>query len=626
MQLHSVAVNGFRSLREVEIKLAGMTVEIGPNGSGKSSFLTAVRLLMDPTLKVTDSDFTRDGTGARSAEEITVTGVFELSPEEQEAFQPLVVDNTLIISRVFADPGKGEYKCSRKAVRAFAQIRSQATGHTNDYNALVASGQYPGLPEAQNKPEALSQMIDWEANHPDDLEDVLDQFDRTEEVRGRCSFVFVGATSDPIAEVQSSKGALRLLLESLVDLAAVDAKMQAALQQSTAVLSGIIEAEGASLEEASDKVSSAIATLSPDLQIRVRWNPPPDVQSPLPTMSVTVMGTDGLETDLGLQGHGTQRSVLLALLGVLAETGGPGGLQRNVLFVIEEPEVFQHPLSARHLSKTLFELTDRGYQVLASTHSPYFVQAKWLEGVCLFHRAKDSNDLSTSIHPLSLKGIAQKLENAGAGSDFTDESTRARLMQIVDATKTEGLFARFVVLVEGVEDAALVRAAGSIANAAFDEAGIAVVASDGKTNIPLLLALFAEAAIPTYVVFDLDREGEVTEADHKAERTIMGLLGKDGVELEDTLIEDSFASCHTNLAALIRGEIGTRFEELFAAKRAELGYKAEQGKKSQAALEAILTELAAEGLTSGSLTSLIEKISSLAASQTESSESDLLTS
>lgn len=626
MRLSSVAVEGFRSLREVEVKLTGMTVEIGPNGSGKSSFLTAVRLLMDPSLKVTDADFTRDGAGARSVDEITVTGVFELLPEEHELFLPLVVDNCLTISRVFADAGKGEYKCARKGVRAFVQIRSQATGHTNDFNALVAIGQYAGLATASNKQEALLRMTEWEAGHPAELENVLDHFDRMEEVRSRCAFVFVGATSDPIAEVQPSKGTLRFLLESLVDLAAVDEKLQAAVQQSTQAVAEIIQAEGASLEQASHNVTNSIANLSPGLQIRVRWIPPADLRSPMPNMDVTVIGTDGLETDLSLQGHGTQRSVLLALFGALAETGGSETVQRHVLFVIEEPEAFQHPLSARHLAQTLFQLTERGYRILTSTHSPYFVQAKWLEGVCLFHRSYDLTDVSTSIHPLSLDGIAQRLENAGAGSGFTEESTRARLMQIVDATKTEGLFARVVVLVEGVEDAALIRAAGSIEDATFDEAGIAIVAADGKTNLPLLLALFAEAAIPTYVVFDLDREVETTEADEKAEQTIIGLLGKDGLELEDTLIEDSFACSRTTLAALIRGEIGTRFEELFAAKRAELGYKAEQGKKSQAVLEAILTQLAAEGLTSASLTSLIEKIRSLAGGQTGRAESDLLTS
>src|ERR1700754_885620 len=45
--LHTVAVRGYRSLREVVVPLAALTVVTGANGTGKSSIYRALRLLAD---------------------------------------------------------------------------------------------------------------------------------------------------------------------------------------------------------------------------------------------------------------------------------------------------------------------------------------------------------------------------------------------------------------------------------------------------------------------------------------------------------------------------------------------------------------------------------------------------
>lgn len=614
MRLVAFAVEGFRSLRNLKTDLSGMTVAIGPNGSGKSSFLTAVKLLLDPSSTVIQADFTRGASGDQLGDEIKVEGSFDLAGAEVSDFDRLAIGSTLKISRTFAGPGKGDYRCIRKGIPSFAQVRSQSVGHKDAYNLLVERGAYEGLRRANSKQEAFERMDVWELDHPAQLEEVRDAFDRIEDVREKCSLIFVGATTDPLAEVQTSRGSLRLLLESIADLTAVDAEIKAAARESSEKVSAIVANQGTTLDRASNQVSTAISDLSPGVRIRIKWEPPRDLEASMPAMSVSVVGPDGLETELGHQGHGTQRSVLLGVFAALAEVERTGHLQRAFLLVIEEPEVFQHPLSARHLARTLFQLTDKGYQVLCSTHSPFFVQAQWLEGILLFSRAEDGQDSGTRISRLSLERIASSLETAAASAGFTAESTRARLLQIVDATKTEGLFARGVVLVEGVEDTALIRASGSIANAAFDESGIAIVSADGKTNLPLLTALFREASIPTYVLFDLDREGDVTEADRSAEAAILNLLSESSTRLEESVVHDSFACFRTTLADQVANEIGPRFEELFTAKRTDLGFKGDQGKKSQAVLESVLQELAQENLRSDTLSSLVEKVLLLAPS------------
>jgi predicted ATPase len=45
--LHTVAIRGYRSLRDIALPLARLTVVTGANGTGKSSLYRALRLLAD---------------------------------------------------------------------------------------------------------------------------------------------------------------------------------------------------------------------------------------------------------------------------------------------------------------------------------------------------------------------------------------------------------------------------------------------------------------------------------------------------------------------------------------------------------------------------------------------------
>ena len=45
--LNTIAIRGYRSLREIVLPLAGLTVVTGANGTGKSSLYRALRLLAD---------------------------------------------------------------------------------------------------------------------------------------------------------------------------------------------------------------------------------------------------------------------------------------------------------------------------------------------------------------------------------------------------------------------------------------------------------------------------------------------------------------------------------------------------------------------------------------------------
>ena len=45
MQIREIEISGYRSLREFQLKLGGITILVGPNGCGKSNIYQAIQLL-----------------------------------------------------------------------------------------------------------------------------------------------------------------------------------------------------------------------------------------------------------------------------------------------------------------------------------------------------------------------------------------------------------------------------------------------------------------------------------------------------------------------------------------------------------------------------------------------------
>lgn len=59
--LHTLAVSGYRSLREIVLPLGQLTLVTGPNGSGKSNLYRALRLLSDAATGRTTASLAREG-------------------------------------------------------------------------------------------------------------------------------------------------------------------------------------------------------------------------------------------------------------------------------------------------------------------------------------------------------------------------------------------------------------------------------------------------------------------------------------------------------------------------------------------------------------------------------------
>jgi len=163
----------------------------------------------------------------------------------------------------------------------------------------------------------------------------------------------------------------------------------------------------------------------------------PSVKFDLPTEEVIakemkIFLDDGYESEIEQKGHGLQRAALLAMLKVLAKHGNRYQDRPSPIFLIGELESFLHPYAQKQFAEVLETLAEQ-YQVVTTTHSPFIITSKSIEG---YRRIKkDTPAKSKSVRlgkdNIDIKSIKHHLESRG---------------------NLEGLFADRIVLIEGKHD------------------------------------------------------------------------------------------------------------------------------------------------------------------------------
>jgi len=601
MRVRHVAVRGYRSLRNVDVPLADLTSLIGPNGSGKSSVLGALRLFFQPREDVGELDFWR---GSRNdvEDEISIKVTWrELDDDERDAYQGyLNQHDELVVERRFEQPGAGHYIANRMAVPAFTTIRRLDRSHRQEYDKLVKSGDFPGLPLVRNREQVMSAMADWEADNPDRCEMQEVDFDLVDEVLGSLAFLYIGAFEDPAMHLDAgSHGAIGRLIERVVDRTAVDDELQAVADNASAQSLEVVEAAKKRLSSFTKSIDDSVSSFVPGCRVRLAWESP-IIRTPSPRLSVSIETPDGLDLPLEYQGHGVQRSLMYAALTAEAERSHEGE-EGDTLLIVEEPEAFQHPLSCRVLSRTLKSLSMKAYQIVYSTHSSEFVNVDSVAGLRIVQRLDiDGAGASTRVRAISELMLLDQWRTVFGGAEYTVESVKARLAAHLSNAALEGLFSDYCMLVEGDEDVALVRGAAARYDLDLDASGIAVIPTNGKTSMPNVLAFLMLAGVRCYPVFDLDRQLDRKDQHREAEEQILKALDHD-----DGLVvgvNRQYACWQDNLGSAVASDLGPDYGEMLNAAAAKYGYaRAAQAKKATVVIEQVLSLAAGASIESDTL-------------------------
>lgn len=193
---------------------------------------------------------------------------------------------------------------------------------------------------------------------------------------------------------------------------------------------------------------------------------------------------------------GTGQQQILALS--FAHAYARSFVNQGLIFVLDEPESHLHPLAQKWLAKQMYSMAADGLQLIITTHSPFFINLDFLEGIYLV-----TKDEQTEVRHTDASRLTAFCRETGA--------TRASESTIIPFYSAHsrphvlnGFFANKIILAEGdTEELSLEHYFEAVGLDCLKE-GIAVIGVGGKGNIAKWWRLFSCYNIPTFICFDND--------------------------------------------------------------------------------------------------------------------------
>ncbi len=620
MRLSQVTITRFRCIEQVTLDLDDYTVVVGRNGSGKSTLLEAIEFFFSVKYSPTVQDFFNHDATRELSVAITIV---DLAEDESHELSKYIRDGRLVIEKVCRrserdDTFETSYHGTRFQCPDFDHVRALAGRlFLRAYKALQDSS-HPDLQRAASEAQGRAQLEAWEEQHQDQCAIERDDgrfFGYSAVGIGKLkkcvTFVRVPARMTERDYDEGREGnTLRALVDTLVrqrggastaldDLKArVERDYDALLQDDAFDLSAV-----------SSALSMGVAEFVPDASVDVRWAACGiRLQEPSAVVQLT---EGGLTTPPRYKGHGLLRAYELSVLALLSESvidQMGEDASRVLLIAVEEPELYQHPTQVRRIAERLKRLGGSSVagsrvQVVCTSHSPLFVSIEDCEQLRLVRRTVQGRlQGAATIRRPTFEGMAQRMREAGfGGEEITGERLASRMHHLFQPNISEAVFADFVIIVEGQEDQAFVRAVFASQNleSKLSDRGIFIAAVGGKNNIDKLVVLLHELGIPHYVLFDTDSHKQDPDREDELNGRIVSLCtgGADAAVPRETSCRASWATFDPTLSDWVSREVGAdRWRTTESEVAGALGWASPAaGRKNPTFVRACLSRLAGNG-------------------------------
>lgn len=445
-----LSISNYRSCPDLVVELARYTALVGYNNSGKSNILAALSWLLRrhslPAREFWNSEMPVVIFGE-------LVGIDEqdlalLNERARTQISAFIVNGTLQVRRSQPHPDARVTDIELEVLDLASRVwRSNPTGIDNALAVL--------LPE----PIRIGAMEDAE-------EDATKA--KTSTTIGKLLAEFTGAIQQAhadeinqrLSEVSrriSSTGDLRI-----AELGLIDGGINAKLQE-----------------------------IFPGLSVRLHFDVP-DVGSLIKTGTLRVQENGREEQNFGSYGHGAQRSIQMTLVRHLAKIKRGNRAGGTTLLLIDEPELYLHPYAIEQIRVALKLLSQRGYQIVFSTHSAQLIQAEDAQHVLLVRKHDDGKT-----------AIRKRLRDA---IDVVVPDAQHQTEHLFSLSNSnQFLFADSVLVIEGKTERKLLPSIfQSHEGRSFGQVGVALIPLDGATNLSRTLRILKELDLPTKAIVDLD--------------------------------------------------------------------------------------------------------------------------
>lgn len=579
MKIKTIGIENFRSFVDQEFPLNNYSCFVGPNGAGKSTVLCALNVFFKEqdssatdTQKLCDEDFFRRQTDSPIRITLTFTDLSDAAKEELADY--VRQDEIVVSAEAEYDPNSelavvrhyGQRLGMERFREFFEADKSGAKAPALNEIYRRLKEEYEGLPNAASKAAKAEALQLYESEHPDDCvlipsEDTFYGINSTGKLAKFVQWVYVPAVKDAKEEGQEAKHTAlgRLIARAVRSRTNFDEELETLKQDSLAKYRELLDKNREGLDALSESLQSRLASWAhPNVKIDMAWltDSSKSVQIAQPVAGIQT-GDGDFIGNVARMGHGLQRSYLLALLQELASSESPDA--PTLILGCEEPELYQHPPQARHLSDVFAQLAEGNNQLLVTTHSPLFVSGDGFENVRLVRTG--GGDTGTNVAHVTFDALCSKIRDAkGQDTERKLEGLIAKIHQSLRPHISEMFFTQVPVLVEGLEDASYLTAALHLSGkwSDFRRLGCHIVPVNNKNNLIQPVAIASTLGIPFFVMFDADGDTQRQEHRKKHELDNNALLKLLNIDLEPfpdvDCLHDNCAIWKTNLTQAVEAD------------------------------------------------------------------------
>lgn len=489
MKIKQIEIDGFRCLCDLTITFEDtITLIVGENDSGKSSLINCLDLFTGGySLEIDDFNYEKDKIKIKLITE-DFEYIKECKKEDFPASNIIIKPSQSFINTIKGFMGPLPISLTTDQESKIKEI-SKTFGLTVRANSNINS-----LKEQLNSKLSEQEIIINNGNFPE-IDKIQLNGKQFEDVDSFFKEVFIKDKQVEIwnTEVQGGKTIKDLIQDELnaySDSISEDLKLKGITEKLKQYLKNLTEIKiEPSFEPKSLNISSKVKFLE-----------------------------DGKEISVEKKGDGTKRRISLALLEYKAECEE---LSDSKLYILDEPDTHLHVKAQLELLSVLKELSNKGCQVIITTHSPFLINA---------------------IKPKQIRLLFQPNSNLTKLKYLKDEpETSDKILRLLGIENIYLYFAKKIVLVEGeTEEAFLPRIYEKIYNNSLNSDLIKIINTRGINNIPgfskALLELVDENSI--YIIKDNDASEETLDLINKLSIPCGRQINLGVKEFEDSFGDD----------------------------------------------------------------------------------------
>lgn len=452
--LKELEIKNFRSCKDTTISLKNFTALIGYNNAGKSNIILAIKFLLEG---LSAKNFNYFINANQQDEPIVVTATLS---NVKEDFLSLLEEDHANKLRPFI-------------INEELKVQRQTFIDHNDKQKIVVT---------------LFDGTGWKPIQSGIEQSIIKIFPK---------FIHIEAMTD--AQKDSTKNTSGTAISKLLELISLEVQKNYQQQFSTslAAVSNLLSHDGeqriSALSDVDQGINNILNNFFPDISVKLHF-PTPTIDDIFKNGTIKIFEDQNNERDFSNFGHGTQRSIQMALIRYLAnvQQNTPSLQRSNTLICIDEPELYLHPTTIELVRDALITLSESGYQIIFSTHSASLLSANYAINAIQIYKNRDQG--TKARQPIS---------------DIINQIYQDRFAQLNDAFKLNNasqiFFSDEVLLVEGkTELRVLPNIYSKIKTTPFHIRKIALIAVDGKNSLIPMQKVIESLGMPVRIIADLD--------------------------------------------------------------------------------------------------------------------------